>query len=122
MDTDPKDQTWAPVLIPTDVRGLQDLCKWLNFMDAVLTTHNLTTGIYTEWNVIMRKAWETSPFVYAVLKWWLFWLGLRLLERSLLGNSVVDAKNTERDLLRMILGAFSVILMWHVWLILHFPH
>lgn len=120
MDTPTKEQKWSPVPLPTGVRGLQDLCKWLNFMDGVMTTYNLTTGVYTEWNPVMRWAWERSPICYAMLKWWLFWLGLRLLEKSIIDDSVRDAKNTQRYILRMILGAFSFLLAWHIWLILHF--
>lgn len=119
-NSEPKDRFWVPVPTPTGVRGLQDLCKWLNYIDGILTAHALTQGSSTELNLFMRKAWESSPLVYAMLKWWLFWLGLNLLERSIVMPSTVDGKNTRRNLLRIILGAFSMVLVWHV-IILRFP-
>lgn len=110
----------VPVPLPTGVRGLQDLCKWLNYIDGILTAHALTEGSATELNLFMRKAWETSPLVYAALKWWLFWVGLNLLEKSILDGKHTDGINTRRNLLRVILGAFSMVLVWHV-IILRFP-
>lgn len=118
--TEPKDRFWVPLPLPTGVRGLQDVCKWLNYIDGILTAHALTQGSSTELNLFMRKAWESSPLVYAVLKWWLFWLGLNLLERSIIKPSTVDGAHTRRNLLRIIFGAFSMVLVWHV-IILRFP-
>lgn len=116
----PKDQHWVPVPLPTGVRGLQDLCKWLNYIDGILTAHALTQGSSTELNLFMRKAWETSPLVYASLKWWLFWLGLNLLERSFIDGGNMDGVHTRRNLLRGVLGVFTLVLVWHV-MILRFP-
>jgi len=118
--TETKEPLWVPLPLPTGVRGLQDLCKWLNYIDGILTAHALTQGSSTELNLFMRKAWESSPLVYAMLKWWLFWLGLNLLERSIIRPTIVDGINTRRNLLRVILGAFSMVLVWHV-IILRFP-
>ena len=117
---EPKDRYWVPLPLPTGVRGLQDMCKWLNYIDGILTAHALTEGSSTELNIFMRKAWEASPLVYATLKWWLFWVGLKLLERSVLDLELVDGKNTRRNLLRIIFGVFSMVLVWHV-IILRFP-
>lgn len=119
--TDPKDLHWVPISripipipIPTGVRGLQDLCMWLNYTDGVLTAHTLTRGSSTEVNWFMRAAWGVSPVVYASLKWWLFWVGLNLLERSFLVGSPAGDIHTRRTLLRGVLVTFSLILVWHV--------
>lgn len=120
MDADSQGKQWAPVPLPTMLRGLQDLCKWLNYMDGVLTAYNLTSGVYTEWNPIMRKAWETSPVVYATMKWWMFWLGLQLLEKSILLDAVEENKDTQKLLLRWVLGTFAMIIAWHIWLIFNY--
>lgn len=118
--TETKDRRWVPVPLPIGVRGLQDLCKWLNYVDGILTAHALTQGTSFELNLFMRKAWEVSPLVYASLKWWLFWVGLNLLEKSVINDEVTDGVNTRRNLLRGVLGAFSLVLVWHV-IILRFP-
>lgn len=121
MDTpENKDHYWVPFPSPTTVQGVEDVCKWLNYMDGILTAHALTQGSAVELNFFMRKAWETSPLVYAMVKWWLFWLGLNLLEKSIL-TSATDEGHTRGKLLKFVLGVFSMVLVWHV-IILRFPH
>jgi hypothetical protein len=112
--TNPKDTLRVPVPLPTGVGGLQDLCKWMNYIDGVLTAHALTQGSADELNIFMRKIWEWSPLAYAALKWWLFWVGLNLLEKSILEGAIPDPTHTRRNLLRFVLGVFTTVLVWHV--------
>lgn len=114
--TKTKKRRWGLIPLPNEVRGLEDICNWLNFVDGILTAHALTQGSSTELNWFMRSAWEVSPLAYATLKWWLFWVGLRLLE-----GSVLDGSKARGRILRGMLVLFSMVLVWHV-IILRISH
>ena len=103
--------SWNGIPVPAGVSGLEDMCLWLNFLDGLLTAHALTSGHYTELNVMMRTAWSVSPLLYGTLKFWLFWLGLKMMERSALKRN--NHKVRERVLI-VVFGLFLLVLMWHL--------
>jgi hypothetical protein len=99
--------SWYWVPRPTGVSGLEEWCKWLNFLDGILTTRALTTGRASEFNVFMRAAWEASPLLYGTLKFWLFWFGLKCLERS-------SHHTLRMRLIRGIFFVFLCVFLWHL--------
>jgi hypothetical protein len=104
--------SWFWVPRPTGVSGLEDWCKWLNFLDGLLTAHALTGGESVELNILMRKAWDVSPLVYGTLKFWLFWFGLKALERS-----VPTGSHLRESVLRGIFVTFLLVDLWHLFVL-----
>ena len=90
--------------------GLELICWWLNSLDGLLTTCALVRRRSVELNVIMRVSWKVSPLLYISLKFWLFWIGLRLLDSA---THPRDLQVRERILLGTI-TVFLVVLLWHL--------
>lgn len=87
---------------------LADYCQWLNILDGIFTAQTLTHGHTVELNLFMAKLWTFSPIVYGSVKFWLFLLGIRLLERSKLPVA------THKGILLGVLVMFLAIDLWHV--------
>lgn len=110
-------QSLGVVLLPTGVLGLESWCLWLNFLDGMMTAHALTGGRHLELNILMRFAWQVSPFLYGTLKFWLFWLGLKLLERT------AHKRDAHQERIRILWGVFlvlSFVFLWHLWVVVRF--
>lgn len=104
---------WVPR--PTGANGLEEWCQWLNFLDGILTAHALTGGRSTELNFLMRKAWDASPLIYGTLKFWLFWFGLKCLERvAVLGKG---PQNVRETILKGIFMVFLTVFLWHLFVL-----
>jgi hypothetical protein len=91
-----------------EVKKLECVCEWLNFLDAMMTVHALTRGKFVEMNLLMREAWGVSPLVYACLKFWLFLAGLYALRQA-------DLKPKDHEMALTIVGGVLVgIFLWHM--------
>lgn len=97
---------------PEGALGLEEWCKWLNFLDAILTAHALTEGRHTEWNFFMRLLWNTTPLAYGTAKFWLFWFGLKCLER---------AAEHRVQLLQGVFVVFLLVFLWHLFVLVPPP-
>ena len=111
---DPKEEaatrkSWDWVPRPEGVAGLEDWCRWLNFLDGILTAHALTDGRNAEFNPLMSGAWEVSPLLYGSLKFWIFWIGLKSLERASRRGSGLRLRA-----LRAVFWVFALVVSWHV--------
>lgn len=102
---------WSWVPRPTGISGLEDWCLWLNFLDGLMTTHALAGGRYVELNVLMERAWRVSPLLYGTLKFWLFWLGLKLLERAAIKRG---SQHVRERVLHGIFAVFLLVIVWHL--------
>lgn len=107
---------WVPR--PRGANGLEEWCQWLNFLDGILTAHALTGGRFTELNWLMRRAWEVSPLVYGTLKFWLFWFGLKFLERTALTSKAV--LNVREMVLKGVFLMLLLVFLWHLFVLSFF--
>jgi len=109
---EPTPNRWSWVPSPTGVTGLEEWCLWLNFLDGLLTAHALAGGNQIEEiNLLMRGAWAVSPVLYGTLKFWLFWFGLKMLERA---AEKRGAHQVRVRVLRGVFVVFSLVVMWHL--------
>lgn len=115
LDGDEHRPSVGLMLLPTGVAGLESWCLWLNFLDGMMTSRALAGGQYLELNALMRGAWWVSPFLYGTLKFWLFWIGLKTLERTAHKR---DAHQLRVGILWVVLGLFSLVFAWHMWVLL----
>lgn len=106
--------SWHWVPRPTGATGLEEWCHWLNFLDGILTSHALTGGRFTELNGLMSRAWGVSPLVYGTLKFWLFWFGLKCLERASVGHG---ANGVRVRVLQGIFAVFLLVFLWHLFVL-----
>lgn len=98
---------------------MEEWCQGLNFLDGILTAHALTGGRFTELNLMMRKAWEVSPLFYGTMKFWMFWFGLKFLERTApVGQNGGTVRET---VLRGIFLVFLMVFLWHLFVLSIFP-
>lgn len=103
--------SWHWVPRPVGISGLEEWCKWLNFIDAILTSRALTGGRHTELNLLMRSLWNVSPLLYGTAKFWLFWFGLKCLERATLHH------RTREGLLHGLFVVFLSVFLWHLYVL-----
>lgn len=103
--------SWHWVPRPKGADGLEEWCQWLNFLDGILTAHALTGGRFTEFNLLMRGAWDISPLAYGTLKFWLFWFGLKCLEK----DSLTQGTGLFREkALQGLFIVFLLVFLWHL--------
>lgn len=107
----PARPSWHWVPKPVGVSGLEEWCKWLNFLDAILTSRALTGGRHTEFNLFMRLLWDISPLLFGTAKFWLFWLGLKCLERTVLLHRFREM------VLQGVFVVFLLVFLWHLYVI-----
>ena len=111
-------RSWHWVPVPKGASGLEDWCHWLNFLDGILTAHALTGGRFVEFNLLMRGAWKASPLVYGTLKFWLFWFGLKCLEKASLDHGTQRVRET---VLQGVFLVFLLVFLWHLFVLSIFP-
>lgn len=99
----------SKVPIALQVRVLLVLSYWGNFLDGVLTAHNLTRGD-AEMNMFMRFLWDLGPINYASGKFFLFWLGILTLDHCI----------PELPGRRWVYGITTLLFLavnsWHLWI------
>lgn len=103
---------WVPR--PQGATGLEEWCQWLNFLDGILTSHALTGGRFTELNGLMSRAWGVSPLLYGTMKFWLFWFGLKCLERASVSKG---AQRVRERVLQGIFLVFLLVFLWHLFVL-----
>ena len=86
----------------------------MNFLDGILTAHALTGGRFTELNGLMSRAWEVSPLLYGTMKFWLFWFGLKCLERASVSKG---AQRVRERVLQGIFLVFLLVFLWHLFVL-----
>ncbi len=92
---------------------LEDCCQWLNVVDGILTAQALTKSPHVlEINLFMSRLWTASPALYGVAKFWIFWLGLRILHRS----TCKEPAKVRRHILLAIGVTFMTINIWHAYI------
>lgn len=111
--------SWHWVPRPKGANGLEEWCQWLNFLDGILTAHALTGGRFTELNGLMSRAWNISPLAYGTLKFWLFWFGLKCLERTALVREGTQA--VRETILKGVFLVFLLVFLWHLFVLSLFP-
>jgi hypothetical protein len=94
---------------------MEECCRWLNFLDGLLTAHALSTGKYVEINVIMRVAWGMSPLAYGTLKFWLLWAGMRLLGAASMNRP--DLHKVRIKIMGVTTSMFVAVVAWHLWVL-----
>jgi hypothetical protein len=91
---------------------LEEICRWLNFVDALVTAHALTLGGFVEANPVMSKAWACHPLVYGMLKFWLFGFGVWQLRP--VENDSPQVDRARGWLLRAVLVLFTLLFFHHI--------
>lgn len=97
------------VPLAVQVRVLLVLSYWGNFLDGVLTAHNLTRGD-AEMNLFMRFLWNLGPIIYASGKFFLFWTGM-----VTLGYCIPDPGG-RRWAYGVVTLLFLAVNTWHLWI------
>ena len=89
---------------------------FLSILDALLTLHLIESGS-TELNPVMSYFLKYGPFVFLVAKYFLTCTGIVIL--LLFRNAFLKRSATHtRHLFSYIIGAFSTVIVWELFLIL----
>ena len=97
------------VPLAVQVRVLLVLSYWGNFLDGVLTAHNLTRGD-AEMNLFMRFLWNLGPIIYASGKFFLFWTGMITLDYC------IPDPGGRRWVYGIVTLLFLAVNTWHLWI------
>lgn len=90
-----------------DERSVLFLCVWMDFVDGVLTAHNLDNG-NLELNLWMAAMWRVSPLLYANVKFASFWVGAYFI------NHAASPSATRMRIFLMVLGGLLAVNVLHV--------